>query len=184
MTKVIIISGSPSKHSRLTGLADYCKEILLSKGMSVEEIYPIDLPATSIMQADFSNPFIKEAVSKVAEADVVILASPVYKASYSGVLKTFLDLLPQKGLEHKIVFPLFIGGSIAHLLVINYALNPVVSALGGTIIMQGVYAVDQWIGRLEGGGFELNEEVMLRLTEALDKLMCELELRLGVSNSV
>ncbi|MDQ0896682.1 NAD(P)H-dependent oxidoreductase [Paenibacillus sp. V4I7] len=61
------------------------------------------------------------------------------EASYTGVLKAFLDLLPQKGLECKVVLPLAVGGTISHLLAIDYALKPVLSALGARNILQGVY---------------------------------------------
>ena len=60
------------------------------------------------MRADFNSPAIKQAIAAV-EGAAVIIASPVYKASYSGALKTILDILPQKGLQGKVVLPLFIG---------------------------------------------------------------------------
>ncbi|RUS45564.1 NADPH-dependent FMN reductase [Cohnella sp. AR92] len=174
MPKIAIVSGCSAKSSRLTGLTDYCLNYLQSRGIETEVLYPIDLPAERLLRADFADPSIKEAVALVERADAVILASPVYKAAYSGVLKLFIDMLPQKGLQNKKVFPLFIGGTIAHLLSIDYALKPVISALGGTHILQGVYAVDQWVNRLEAGGFELKEEVVPRLREALQSLLQEL----------
>lgn len=176
-SRAIIISGSPSKSSRLTGLTDCCQAALLDRGITAEVLYPIDLPAERLLQADFANTAIMEAVAKVEQADAVILASPVYKASYSGVLKLFLDMLPQKGLQHKIMLPLFIGGSLAHLLAMNYALKPVVSALGGTTMLQGVYAVDKWITRLETGDYELAEELRSRINEAVDAVRLELDCR-------
>jgi FMN reductase len=98
----------------------------------------------------------------------------VYKASFSGIIKTFLDLLPQNGLSGKVVTPLFIGGSIAHLLTIDYALKPVLSALGVNHFGTSVYAVDTQITRVEGSGseptFELHQDLKLRLDATLANL--------------
>lgn len=69
------------------------------------------------------------AIAEVDLADALVVATPVYKASYSGVLKTFLDVLPQKAFARKAVLPLATGGTIAHLLSIDYALRPVLLSL-------------------------------------------------------
>ena len=58
---------------------------------------------------------------------MVIVATPIYKAAYSGLLKVFLDLLPAEALRGKTVLPLASGGSVAHLLALDYALKPVLS---------------------------------------------------------
>lgn len=75
---------------------------------------------------------------------MVVIASPVYKASYTGILKAFLDLLPQTGLKGKVTLPLFIGGTIAHLLSLDYTLKPLLSVLGSRNIVGGVFTIDQW----------------------------------------
>lgn len=83
-----------------------------------------------LLHAQFEHPLIRQALAEVAQAHVVLIATPIYKAAYSGVLKAFLDLLPQDALRGKTVLPLATGGSIAHLLALDYALKPVLSALG------------------------------------------------------
>ena len=62
----------------------------------------------------------------------MVVSTPVYKAAYSGVLKVFLDLLPQFGLAGKVVLPLVTGGTASHVLAIDYALRPVLLALGAS----------------------------------------------------
>ncbi|WP_455828190.1 NAD(P)H-dependent oxidoreductase, partial [Klebsiella pneumoniae] len=66
---------------------------------------------------------------RLAGADGLIVATPVYKASFSGALKALLDLLPERALEGKIVLPLDTGGTIAHMLAVDYARKPVLNAL-------------------------------------------------------
>jgi FMN reductase len=175
MAKIVVVSGSVSKSSRLYGLIAYSQQRLQQQlGAEVNVIDIIDLPADDLIRANWNSNPIKEALAQIEQADAVIVASPVYKAAYSGVLKTFLDLIPQKGLERKVLYPLFVGGSIAHLLAIDYALKPVLSALGATNILGGVYAVDQSINRLEDGSFELVAEISARLDSSLDRLIEEL----------
>ncbi|UNK21202.1 NADPH-dependent FMN reductase [Paenibacillus sp. N3/727] len=174
MTRIAFIVGSPTRGSRLFGLTQYLEDRLDLAGYTIDFISAADLPAEDLLRADFNSPDIKQVIAAVEKADAVIIASPVYKASYSGALKTILDLIPQKGLQGKVVLPLFIGGSIAHLLAVDYGLKPVVAALGGTNILGGVYAVDQWISRLENGGYEITEQLRERLDDALNELRTEL----------
>ncbi|MNI46695.1 FMN reductase (NADPH) [compost metagenome] len=99
------------------------------------------------------------------------------------MLKTFLDLVPQKGLAGKVVLPLFIGGSLAHLLSIDYSLKPVLSALGARHILGGVYTVDSQVARTEQGGFEIVDELITRLEDNINELVEETHRRLQYSAS-
>ncbi|MDQ8735082.1 NADPH-dependent FMN reductase [Paenibacillus sp. LHD-38] len=181
MPKIVIISGSPNASSRLNGITQYVEQQLIEKNLTVDLITVVSLPPEDLIHARFGSPAIVEANKLVEDADAVIIASPVYKASFTGVLKTFLDLLPQKGLDGKIIAPLFIGGTIAHLLSIDYSLKPVLASMGAKIYVSGVYAVDSQINRTqepnEAPVFEINEELTLRLTETVNELTRELALR-------
>ncbi|AZN40254.1 NADPH-dependent FMN reductase [Paenibacillus albus] len=167
MPNVVIVSGSPSGVSRLNGLTGYAEEKLRQLGWDVSYLHVASLPAEDLVLARWDSPAIIEANKRIEEADAVVIASPVYKASFTGVLKTYLDLLPQNGLEGKVVLPLFIGGTIAHLLTIDYALKPVLSALYVKHVTAGVYAVDSQVKKLEAGGYELDEELGKRLERAV-----------------
>lgn len=177
MAKVAIINGSPTPGSRLAGVISLAEELLVQEGMEVRRLNVADLPAEDLIRAKFESEAIVKANAMVAEADAVIIASPVYQASYTGVLKTFLDLIPQKGLAGKVVLPLFIGGSLAHLLSMDYALKPVLSALGARYILSGVYTVDSQVARKEEGGFELADELVTRLKDNVKELVHETNLR-------
>ncbi|HWJ78695.1 MAG TPA: NADPH-dependent FMN reductase [Niallia sp.] len=168
MSKVVLIIGAPNDQSRLNGLVDYTIQQLEKDHVSYEVIKVHELPAEDLIKANFNSEKIKASTKKVEEADGVILFTPVYKATYSGILKTFLDLLPQKGFENKIVWPIVIGGSFGHLLAIEYGLNPLLTALGAVHINKGVYAVDQDIARLENNRFSLSEGTKVRIQENYD----------------
>ena len=174
MSQIVIISGSPTPGSRLNGLIERVEGNWKERGIEVGHIRVADLPADALLHANFKDEAILAALGQVEAASAVVIASPVYKASYTGILKAFLDLLPQTGLKGKITLPLFIGGTIAHLLSLDYALKPVLSVLGSRNILGGVFAIDQWVQRLESGGFELTGELSERLDRASEELAEEL----------
>lgn len=178
---VVIISSSPNAASRLNGIIDFVRHSLEHKGYPTKTITVATLPSDDLIHSRFGSPAIVEANKLVEEAPAVIIASPVYKASFTGVLKTYIDLLPQNGLEGKLVLPLFIGGTLAHLLSIDYSLKPVLATMGARHFIKGVYATDNQVNRIQDGTaetrFEMNEELLERLQASVQELSDELQLR-------
>lgn len=178
LASVVIVNGSPNAASRLTGIVNHVQRQLALGGHAADEIRVADLPARDLVFGRFDKLEIKEAVGRVERADAVIFASPVYKASYTGLLKLFLDVLPQHILADKWVAPVFIGGTIAHLLAVEFAFKPVAAALGARRFAPSVYAVDVQVTRSERNGdvqFELDDELKTRLDAMLFELEKELE---------
>jgi len=118
----------------------------------------------------------------VAQASVLVVATPVYKAAYSGILKVFLDLLPQTALKGKTVLPLATGGSPHHMLALDYALRPVLQSLAAKNILPGIYATDAQVIVTPEGGYQVAEDIGARLDEAVDTLVVE-NLIKGLSNA-
>jgi FMN reductase len=162
MTKAIIINGGNSVQSRLTGIQQVIGQLLTKDGISYEVIHVHQLPAEDLITANYASEAIAKEIVKVGEADIAFFLTPIFKGSYTGILKTFIDLLPQKGLENKLVVPVAIGGSIAHLLALEYSLKPVLSILGATQIASPIYIVDSQVTRTDDG-FELQEEAVQRI---------------------
>ena len=104
---------------------------------------------------------------------MLVVATPVYKAAYSGVLKVFLDLLPQTALKGKIVLPLATGGSPHHMLALDYALRPVLQSLGAKSILPGIYATDAQVTLTPEGAYHVNEDISARLDDAVNVLVTE-----------
>lgn len=171
---VLLIAGSPTAPSRSQALLDTVGQRLLLRGLRSEQLQVRDLDALALVQADFGHPAIVRAAAQVAAADAVVIATPVYKAAYSGVLKAFLDLLPQSGLKGKTVLPLATGGSPHHMLALDYALRPVLQSLGARQILPGVYATESQVVRLPEGPYQVHADLALRLDEAVDLLATEL----------
>lgn len=167
MSDVLTIAGSPSKSSRSSAVLTYASAVLQSYGLRTAALHVRDLDAGELLAARIDGPSIRDAVAQVAAARAVIIATPVYKAAYAGVLKAFLDLLPQDGLADKIVFPIATGGSAAHLLAIDYALKPVLFALGAQHVLSGLYIQDAQLQQVDGEIIALEANIEKRLQKAL-----------------
>ncbi|WP_394847170.1 NADPH-dependent FMN reductase [Pendulispora brunnea] len=161
---IAIITGSPVRPSRVEGLAELMEQRLLREGFRVRMLHVRDLPAKALLHAEFNDPAIKEATRRVAQADGVIAVSPVYKAAYSGMLKAFIDLLPQFALRDKVVLPLLVGGTTAHVLAIDYAVRPMLQSLDPRLIVSGLFALDKSI-EVGEGPVKLCPEVATRLEQ-------------------
>ncbi|OMI35342.1 NADPH-dependent FMN reductase [Streptomyces sparsogenes] len=147
MAAILSVSGSPSPTSRTSRLLRHLDERLRLQGHQVTSLEVRTLPADVLLGADARHPAITAVADLFARADGVVIGTPVYKAAYSGLLKSLLDLLPQYALSGKTVLPLATGGSRAHVLVIDYALRPVLSSMGASHIVPGWFTLDQDIAR-------------------------------------
>ena len=168
---VVTLGGSPSQRSRSGVLLDKTRQWLPQQGVEVVSYQVRDFPAEDLLHARFDSPKVIDLLQQVANADGLVIATPVYKASFSGALKTVLDLLPERALAHKVVLPMATGGSIAHMLAVDYALKPVLSALKAQELLHGIFAEDSQIAYGEGSvQAQLVPVLEQRLHEALEQL--------------
>jgi FMN reductase len=170
MATVLTIAGSPSADSRSTFLVTTLAARLNDLGIATRSLDVRDIPAHDLLHARFDSPAIVDLVNQVQRADAIIIGTPIYKAAYSGVLKALLDLLPQAALHDKLILPVATGGSAAHFLAVDYALKPVLSALGARHIHSTLFATEAQLVRTADRGFVLADEVRLRLGDAVDQL--------------
>jgi FMN reductase len=161
---VAIVTGSPTRPSRSLGLAELVRQQLEQAGLRTRTIHVRDLPAEALLHAEFEHPAIKSALEVVHEAQGVVFASPVYKAAYTGVLKAFIDLFPQFGLRGKVVLPLLTGGTLAHVLALDYAVRPVLQSLDPRLTVGGLFVLDKGI-ELTADGARLDPDVAPRLAQ-------------------
>ncbi|MFD0313295.1 NADPH-dependent FMN reductase [Streptomyces flavalbus] len=155
MATVLSVSGSPSATSRTARLLRHLDGRLAAQG---HEVIPLDvrtLPPEPLLHADVAHPAIARATALFERADGVVIGTPVYKAAYSGLLKSLLDLLPQHALAGKTVLPLATGGTTAHVLAIDYALRPVLNSMGPAHITPGWFTLDKDITVGDDGSLTL-----------------------------
>lgn len=174
MATVLSLSGSPSPTSRTARLLRHLDARLTAQGHRVVPLDVRTLPAEALLGADFGHAAIARATALVAEADGLVIGTPIYKAAYSGLLKSLLDLLPQYALAGKTVLPLATGGSTAHVLAIDYALRPVLNSMGAGHIVQGWFTLDKDITVAEDGTVSVAEPAAGALEGVVDQFSAAL----------
>jgi FMN reductase len=175
MASILSVSGSPSVTSRTARLLDHVARQLAAHGHQVTPLDVRTLPSEALLGADFGHPAIVAATELFAHADGVVIGTPVYKAAYSGLLKSLLDLLPQYALTGKTILPLATGGTTAHVLAIDYALRPVLSSMGAGHIVQGWFVLDRHITVHEDGTTAIETDA----DETLGRLVDQFSAALG-----
>jgi len=156
MTRIVALSGSLTKPSRTRNLVDLIARQLVdrvggeSTTIDVSELAPSLLGTLSFK--DLPEP-VRHAQSLLRSADLIIIGSPVYKGSYSGLLKHFLDLVDPLLLSGKVALLAATGGSDRHALVIEHQLRPLASFFELNTVPAGVYVRDN-----EFTDYRLNSE--------------------------
>jgi FMN reductase len=84
----------------------------------------------------------REAVDRVLAADVLVVASPTYKATYSGLLKAFLDRLGTGSLTGVAAVPVLLGGAPNHMLAVDVHFTPLLLELGASVPARGLFVLE------------------------------------------
>jgi FMN reductase len=137
VTNLLAVNASPSHPSKTRAIAELAVEL---EGGRILDIRSID--AEALLQRR-SHPSLDSAREAVAGAGVVLLATPVYRATYSGLLKVFLDLLPQDGLAGKPCVLVATGGVRGHLLSLDAGLRTAVASIRAWSVPTVVYAIPE-----------------------------------------
>jgi FMN reductase len=95
----------------------------------------------------FPSPTLQVAIDQVTGADGLIVASPIFNASYSGLFKTFFDVIEHDSLDGRPVLLAATGGTARHSLALEHALRPLFTYLGADTVRTAVYAASEDWGR-------------------------------------
>jgi FMN reductase len=134
----IAVVGNPKPRSRTRAAAELVVERLT--GAPPDRVVDIVDLGAGLLQ--WSDPAVDEAVSALQQAEVAVVASPTFKASYTGLLKLFLDHVGTGDLTGVVAVPLMLGGSPGHALAPELLLKPVLVELGATAPTRGLYLLD------------------------------------------
>ena len=149
--RLAVVSAGLSQPSSTRLLADRLAEAvrlgLDGYGREVE-IQVVELRELAHAIADnlvtgFPGAALREAVDTVTGADAVIAVTPVFSASYSGLFKSFFDVIDNTALAGKPVLVAATGGTARHSLVLDHALRPLFSYLRAVVVPTGVYAASE-----------------------------------------
>ncbi|MFF7565807.1 FMN reductase [Streptomyces pseudovenezuelae] len=162
--KLVVVSAGLSVPSSTRLLGDRLAAAVGRTAAVDTQVVELRELAVEIAQ-NFTNGFPGQALAAaqeaVAAADGLIVVTPVFSASYSGLFKSFFDVLDPEALEGKPVLIAATGGSARHSLVLEHALRPLFAYLKAVVLPTGVYAASEdWgaeglDGRIERAAGEL-----------------------------
>jgi FMN reductase len=133
-----VVVGNPKPASRTLDAATRVAEALAGRPADVV----IDLVDLGPGLLGWGDEAVGRAVADVQAASAVVVASPTYKASYTGLLKLFLDQFAAGSLAGVVAFPLMLGGAWQHALAPEVFLKPVLVELGASCPVRGLYLLD------------------------------------------
>jgi FMN reductase len=135
----VVIVGNPKPASRTLGVALAAAEALAdSLGLPAgPEIIDLSALARRLL-LDQPSAAVEDAVEQVLRADLLLVTSPTFKGTYSGLLKVFLDRLPYRALSGTAALPLLVMNSPEHALAVEVHLRPLLVELGATVPTPGL----------------------------------------------
>lgn len=156
MTKIAVISGGLSQPSSTRLLADRLTAAAQARieaaGRPVEveviELRMLAHPLADNLLTGFPSGTLAEAIASVEGADAVIAVSPIFSASYSGLFKTFFDVLPEDALAGKPVLIAATAGTARHSLSLEHALRPLFTYLRAVVLPTAVFAATEDFGHV------------------------------------
>lgn len=181
MTNILAISASPTHPSRTYGVVKYVTKLLQQEGCHADIIAAHDFLTKALTYRQYPNQALDQFRAILHKADGVIVATPLYKAAYRR-LKTFLDLLPQRASDGKVLLPIATEGSTETKWAIDYALTPLLSELKARHILSGVYTVESQIQFYGDGSVQIDEETKRRLKYCLQRLVESANLNLATKD--
>lgn len=158
MTRLAVVSGGLREPSSTRLLADrLAAAVETALGEEPVQVDFVDLRRSgrAIMDAmltGFPSTELEAVFETVAGADGLIAVTPAFNASYSGLFKSFFDVLPEESLTDMPVLIAATGGTDRHSLVLEHAMRPMFSYLHAIIAPTGVYAATDDFGAWEAGG--------------------------------
>ena len=122
----------------------------------------------------FPSPTLQAAIDEVTAADGLIVASPIFNASYSGLFKTFFDVIEHDSLVGRPVLLAATGGTARHSLALEHALRPLFTYLGADTVRTAVYAASEDWGR---SGVPADGSLVQRIDRAARELAAAMSVR-------
>ncbi|HEX3247553.1 MAG TPA: NAD(P)H-dependent oxidoreductase [Chloroflexota bacterium] len=143
--RAIGLSGSISSPSRSGALVNDLLERLAARNIDTELIDLARLSADGLLYRT-KDAEVAAALERVTNVPILLVGTPIYRASYTGQLKAFFDLMPRDALHGTIAGLIATGASPAHLLAVDHGLRPLVASLAGLSAARAIYATDPELG--------------------------------------
>jgi len=164
---IMVVSAGLGVPSSSRMLADQVSDALLAELASPDQ--PVEMDAVELRDyaVDIANNFITgypapalaAVIDRLTRADALVVVSPVFSASYSGLLKSFFDVLDPTALEQMPVLMGATGGSARHALMLEHAMRPLFSYLRAVVVPTAVYASPEDWGSGSDSGQPLEHRI-------------------------
>ncbi|WP_413757685.1 FMN reductase [Streptomyces sp. MMBL 11-3] len=148
--KLVVVSAGLSVPSSTRLLGDRLAAAVVGRApegvaaeVEVVELRDLAVDIAHHLTTGFPGPALGAALSAVADADGLIVVTPVFSASYSGLFKSFFDVLDRDALAGKPVLVAATGGSARHSLVLEHAMRPLFAYLRAVVVPTAVYAASE-----------------------------------------
>jgi FMN reductase len=149
MSEVIALVGNPRAGSRTLALAEATAAKIAGAVPGLTHAAPVELGDLAPQLFGFGDPDVEAAKARVREAGVLVVATPTFKATYSGVLKAFCDHINAGELERVTAIPLMIGGNANHTLAPDVSLRPLLTELGARLPTKSLYVLESDLPRTD-----------------------------------
>jgi FMN reductase len=133
--KAMTLVGNPKIGSRTLHVAE---EVARQVGAWIETqgvtvaTSTVDIAELGAGLLDWENKAVNDVLREIAESRLLIVASPTYKATYTGLLKLLLDRIPMDGLGRHVALPVMVAAAPIHVLAVETHLRPVLVELGAS----------------------------------------------------
>ncbi|WP_369372080.1 NAD(P)H-dependent oxidoreductase [Promicromonospora sp. Populi] len=174
---VVVVSGNPRPGSRTLGAAEAAAHRIAAV-LQIDDVVTVDLATFAGEILTPEHPTADAAKARLANATVAVIATPVYKAAYTGLLKSFLDLYGNDGLAGVVAVPLVVSGNPAHALAGEVHLRPVLVELGATVPARSLTVTEAQLADLDGA----IESWLQRASEPLRRAVRPAEVPVGAGS--
>ena len=146
--KLAIVVGNPKPASRTLKVANALARRLIAD-TGARHALTVDLIDYAGQLFEWPNSQISEISGNVAASDLILFASPTYKASYTGLLKAFMDRYANNALAGTLSIPIMTAGSERHAMAVEFTLRPLLVELGAAVPTRGFFVNIQDMGELD-----------------------------------
>jgi FMN reductase len=155
---VLLIGGSPAASSRSSRVLAEIAARLSQRDVPARQLGVSDFPAEDLLFGRTESPKLAEFLQAVRDARAVVFATPVYKAVYSGALKSIIDLIQPDGLASKTVLGVATGKLEAHSATVARAFSGLFEFFRGSVPLPTLFLLDNQV-RVEGEAVSFANEV-------------------------
>ncbi len=173
--RVVAVSGGLQRPSRAATLAEHLSDLIAAKIPCQRHLIELGQLAPQLagtVRRSQLPDTVERELAAVEQADVLVVATPVYRGSYTGLFKHFFDFIDQDALVDMPVLLAATGGSERHALMIDHQLRPLFSFFQARTLPLGVYATDR---DFAGDGLH-NDDLIQRARLAVERALPVLDL--------